>query len=478
MRSIKHPVLTSGLLAAVFALGFPSSAVGAVGAGGVSASGLTLTVAPFSVGGLRYEGGSLDAVPHKEQFVVLNLKTRTLHALPRAIGDGEVVLARVSVADGAVAKVESREPVLPGTRIPRALEKIAQGKPLVVSCFGSSLVAGGRSPNGWQRLLFDPAHPQKRFHVGTVGADGGSNITNNSYGVGGTNARYTVSLLGEATLNETRFKTTAYDCDLAIVALLPNGGEDRDATFEGVVRMFRSRGIEVLLLTDNSNAGKGVSTGLWGGGNFVRKMADRYGCAVADTAAYMLEGELKGEKVFADSIHSAEAGHRKWAVAIAGVLSPGVELKAAPVAYVAMPTLQDVALVPAKIATDFAPVRIGGTEIAGGSSNPPGAIYGAGTPARLSLKPGDSVDVGREGLMAADLIFSATSGFAVEVREADGSAVIKRIDYKAPAKVAARPQTRSVIAASELKGSEGKPYRVTVTGGELQLYAVVYHLRE
>jgi hypothetical protein len=437
---------------------------------GITADGLTVRVPGIAFEGGSFPGGTVDVAPADgTQHLVLNLKTRTLHTLARRIGDGEIELALLTVKNGAVTRIEPISSALPATRIPHTVGKLAKGEPLKIYCFGSSLVENGAGSEGWQRRLFNPAYPDASLRVG-------SNLKVVNHGVGGTTARYTVALFGTALQDGKQHATSAFDCDLAIVALLPNGGEDRDAVYEGVIRMLRSRGIEVLLLTDNSLAGQGISTGLWGGGSLVRKLADRYGCAVADTAAYMLEAEQRGEKVFADSIHQAPLGHQEWARSIAAVLSPGIPLLASPIVEFPVDPLPAArGKVPGSVELDLSPKQTGGT-IQRSASNLPARVYGVSNAIVTHLGVGATLAIDRPDMIAADLIFDASSAFIVEVRSADGSNLLKTIAYNAPAGVGPRPQTRPVFPASEMPAGTDRRYRIVVTEGVLGLYAAAYHL--
>lgn len=441
----------------------------------VESDGLKLSVAPFDVGGVRFDGGDLLAFPDIDQSLVLNLHTNTLHLLRRSIGDESLLIANISTNDEVVDEIKLAEPKLPSTRIPNTLESIKNGTPIRVHCFGSSLVAAGRASYGWEQILFSEKYAGDRYSV--LNAKAPDAIESKNYGVGGTNSRYSIALFGEGLKGGESYATSAYDCDLAIVALLPNGGVDRLSVFEGVVRELRVRGIEVLLLTDNSFADQGIASGLWGDGGFVKQLADTYGCGIADTAAYMLEGQMLGEKVYADSIHSAELGHRRWALAASGALQSleGLEVDAFSV-DTSLPTIKSVLEVPQRILVDFRPKGQGGKwqEPAGG--NGVARAYGMDPPGSLIMEAGDSILLDQNDYIAADLIFAADSGFVAEVVSLTSGEKLRMVDYKAPNGVGPRPQVRDVIAASKHeKPTMAEQYEVKVTSGKLRLYGLSYH---
>jgi len=106
-----------------------------------------------------------------------------------------------------------------------------------------------------------------------------TNVLWDSYAVGGANVRYMSSLAAYsinptttgvgntstlaygqipsqfalAPSNKPQLLSRAYDYDLVILGLYPNGGTDKLAFYEAVVKNFRARDVEVLLVTDNSD---------------------------------------------------------------------------------------------------------------------------------------------------------------------------------------------------------------------------------
>lgn len=509
-RLVTSPIVSSALLCCLPLAGFaaagaqpvpmpasasvpvPASSViaPALSAQQVAHAGLLLTVPPFELGGLAFEGGTVRTLPSRKQYLVANLHTRKLHVLPRAIGQGEMVLGHLRTTENEITDLEILpQPELPQTHIPQTLEKLRRGEPIRVRNFGSSLVDLGNRTNGWQELVYQRSNPEQAFYVGS-GTEG--HITSISHGLGGSNARYSAALMGTAVYDGKQLSSAAFDCDLAVVALIPNGGEDRMEVFEAVVRQLRARGIEVLLLTDNSNAGLGERSGLWASGDIVARLAERYGCALADTAAYVLEADVNGEKPFADAIHQTPLGHRRWAEAIAGVLSPvpprqlaGSETSAQPAPESAPGSPSTSALpqtvlaaerVPAAFSVDLLPAHTGGTLHRNQSGNQVAAIYGA-PQTRLDLSAGDSVEVSGKNLLAVDAIYhDSPPGFTGELRDAArnliGTVVLERKTGGSNRARALRLLAPEAVAALD---AADQPLRLTVTDGTLRLYALSYH---
>lgn len=442
----------------------------------ISSSGLRLIVSGFECGDLAFPGGTIKALPSREQYLVLNLRTLKLHTLLRAIGDGDLVLAQLTTDETNVTCISPVELVLPETRIPEFFEKREAGEPITVACFGTSLTENGNGTDGWLKLLFGKPSDEERERVFVEG-----DIVWKNHAVGGANARYTITLLGAAWYDGEELESPSLDCDLAIVGLLPNGGSNRLAVFESVVRKLYDSGTEILLVTDNAHAKDGEKDVLWTDGLFVRELADRYNCALADTAAYMLEAKLRGEDVYQDSIHQNGVGHYQWANSVASVLAPEATIAPANVLTKAgCSTLQPSVLVPEFVEVDFTPVREGGREERDVPQNRLAVFHGLSDGLRIDMGVGDLLEVYRLQMTDADIIFDASSSFSVEVRKAGDGAIVKRIRYRAPKgnpAWAVRPQTRSVFVSNKSGVSPDEGYELVVTSGTLRLYGVSYFVK-
>ncbi len=275
------------------------------------------------------------------------------------------------------------------------------------------------------------------------------------------------------------------------MAQLPNGGADRLAVFEAIVRRLRTNGTEVLLLTDNAEAQSGKQDALWTDGEFVRQLADRYGCALADTAALMLEATQRGQTVYSDRIHQNANGHRQWAEAIAAVLAPDITLPATsaiaaadisdPAHINTLPTLQPAQLLPRRVELDFSPKRKGGIPVNTPVPQNRLAVYwGINDGVRTDFSAGDTLILSHPRMCATDIVFDASSGFTLEIRETGkpGAPPIRQLTYEAPAGSPAwsvRPQVRTLFAASQLLTPANRSYELTVIRGTLRLYAAQYY---
>lgn len=452
----------------------------------ITSHGLELIVPPGEVDGVKWAGGRIAVSPERTQTLVVNLKTRDLHVLSRCLGDGEIALATITSSKDEISRLEQIVPQLPATRIPLALQKLSKGDSLRVSTLGTSLIENGRIPQGWMLQLFDNKKPVSRFYVGLDSDEktASSNVAVKNYALGGSNSRYTAAVLGTAIVGNqgSPLPSPAFACDLAVVGLLPNDGIDRLEVFESVVRQLRSRGIEVLLLTDNAFAKAGEADPLWKDGEFVKEMADRYGCALADTAAYMREGELKGLGVYKDRIHHAPSGEDCWAEAIAGVLSPGVSLREAPGMEKSVAEAQGAPIsaplkVPAGVLVDFLPNNSGGEFVSGAPDNRLAKIFRSEKQGFLKLSVGNSLEMNHQDMMAADLIVDGSSGFVAEVKEAATGQIVKTITYAPKVGTGPRALVRTVFSATELSSAQNLPYSIVVVDGAMQLYGLSYHLR-
>jgi hypothetical protein len=449
-----------------------------------TANGLELAVSAGSSESVHWPAATVKALPGRPQTLVLNLKTRTLHTLTRTIGDGEIPLAKLEASDTAIIHVENLAPRLPATRIPKSLGKLARGEPLKVAALGTSLVAAGWADEGWLRLLFGMGTPETRYLVGKTNSQGTGMVALSRYALGGSNSHYTFGLLGDALAGEgkPRLQSPIYDNDLIIVGLLPNDGVDRLALFEGVVRKLRARGIEVLLVTDEAFARKGEANQLWRDGYFIRTMADRYGCALADTAAYMREAELRGETVYKDAIHANQAGYRLWAQAIGSVLSPGFDPSSAfglaeSVEAAGGTTLQDAELVPDGAVVDFMPRNSGGVLVTAVPDNRFLKVFNAPNGGVWKIGEGASIALDDHAFMALDLLIDSSSEFTGELRDKEGHK-IKELTHSAGRGAGLRATVLTALSASALKDADEAPTSLVVTSGELRLYGVIYQTRK
>lgn len=294
----------------------------------ITVNELTVTVAPFETGAFSFAGGALAIVPNGTWFVGVDLYRNTLIALPRLGHRGWVPVARVVAGDSGITSVEQIAPVLPATRIPRTLEKIRNAQPVNVVVMGSSLAEGGGTTT-WSGMLFNASSSLSAYKVPHMG-------TFQNIGLGGSPNQYMLAQLGYA-LPDGR-SSLFNNVDLVALTCLANGGEYRLSNIEPLVRQLRTRGVEVVLLTDNpqnpSNAYASMQTSaLYSDGTEPIRVADLYGIELADTAAYVFEQHLRyGSGIYSDAIHMRGAepagpsvaqpscGHEVYARAVRSVI--------------------------------------------------------------------------------------------------------------------------------------------------------------
>jgi hypothetical protein len=321
---------------------------GAAGALHTRRDSLTVAVRAFEVDGWTYPGGSGTVLPNGTWFVGVDLYSRQVRCLPRNLHRGWVPLAKVVTDDAGVSAVTPLVPQVPATRLPRFTTKVLTGKAVRVVVLGSSLASGGQTTD-WPGMLFNLASSVNDYRIPAAG------ITADYAGVGGSPNAYQLAQVGLAgrhgsaeitdagyvTRSANRFRAARFkDVDLVVLCCLANGGEQRLEIIETIVRKLRALGVEVLLTTDNAqgtttdNAAL-ANTALYVDGPTVRRIADRYGCELADTAAYVAEAHIRagGTGIYSDSIHMTggapagksaalpSSGHEAWARAVRSPLT-------------------------------------------------------------------------------------------------------------------------------------------------------------
>lgn len=321
---------------------------GAVYSGITAAGGLTVNAAAFDLGGLSYAGGSLTLIPNGTWFVGVDLFSKVLIALPRLGHRGWVPLARVTTGPTVITKIQPIVPELPTTRIPRTIKKILEGKAISVVVMGSSLTQGGNTTD-WPGMLFNASSSLLNYRVpGTITAQyrgvGGSP---NQYqvaqlGFGSSHSSYGYAAAGFPRTNHPKAPPNGRSAmfsgvDLVVIGCLANGGEYRLENIEILARRLRAQGIEVIFVTDNpqgpsSSYSTMNNSALYVDGPEVMRVADIYGCEVADTAAYVFEGYLRhGTSMYGDTIHMSNGspagrtavpscGHELWARAVRSII--------------------------------------------------------------------------------------------------------------------------------------------------------------
>jgi hypothetical protein len=318
--------------------------------GSLTAEGLTVGVAAFSLDGFDFPGGSVTLPSYGIWHIGVELSSKQVRCLPRLGHTGWIVLGRVVASTTEITQVSNIRPVMPPCRIPRTMAKLRAGQQIKALAFGSSLVAGSGA-NHWGGMVLQ----------GTAGSTSkyllpGNPIFNN-FGLGGAPNMYSFAQLGRsgvfagslgfddgvwpqdiaALLSPVGRSGQVLEHDLIVIGMLANGGDYRIETLEPILRILKKSGCEVVVLTDNAqnpstDFNTAMNAGLYADGPALMHLAEHYGFEVADTAAYVMEAHIRagGVGIYSDSIHMAQAapngpiglpssGHEAWARALRSV---------------------------------------------------------------------------------------------------------------------------------------------------------------
>lgn len=235
-------------------------------------------------------------------FIAADLFDGRLHVLSRRLHAGAVYYARVVADTNGPTQVEVLPAEFPLTAIPKTKAIIANHRPLKVALIGDSLTLGGGVPDIhdlWYFLLLDKTGTANPWSL----LPEVSPLRYNNFGVGG--------ILNEYALVATRADSPVLNSgyDVAIVGFGANSGLGDAALVEAMVHALRVAGVEVILQTGEQRM-DGFATPFLADEEALAGIADRQGCAVADTYAYMLE--VPGT-YSADKVHPSVLGQHVWA---------------------------------------------------------------------------------------------------------------------------------------------------------------------
>jgi hypothetical protein len=328
-----------------------------------SFAGLIITIGTFSIidasgVSVSVSGSSITAKVSSTQYLVVDLASKAFKLLDRTHHDGCMVIAKVVSGSSSITtfdRLYSAE--LPTTALGRTHKRMATALTsgqITVAVIGDSLLTPSGSGTKWDALLFDTAQVAVGYNVTNA-----VNFTVTNYAVGGTTSEYGMCVVGEGSYPGTgaynntalayaraegtrRFSPPKIEVgrsplltnppDLVILGFGANGGTYDYSLTEFIVKACREAGSEVIIVTQNNRTDN--ATFLLSKGDIIKKIALEYGCAVADTWEYVLEKDRAGFTTHADVIHMAADGHKAWAEAIKGVLSPAFIMKSS-----ATPTL-------------------------------------------------------------------------------------------------------------------------------------------
>lgn len=319
-----------------------------------SFKGLTVTVAPFTVSGFDYAGGSITLPTAGTWYVGVELSSRVLRVLPRLGHRGWIPVGKFTCNATKVTTALQILPALPPTRIPRTLAKVIGGSAINVVVMGSSLTQSSGDNATWPGMVFGAGATDKyKLPV---------SVTAQYTGVGGSPNQYQLAQVGFASRNSAYgFPDSGFSyalvgdkpapngrsslfagVDLVVIGCLANGGDYRLQCIEPLVRQLVKLGVEVILVTDNTQGPSTSYAAMVGSALYIDapevfRVADLYGVEVADTAAYVFEAHLRagGVGIYGDSIHMASGvpsgpsavlpanGHEAWARAVRSMFSIG-----------------------------------------------------------------------------------------------------------------------------------------------------------
>lgn len=294
------------------------------GDGNVAADGMTCEVSAFRLGNWSFAGGSITIPSNGVWFVGVEFWSNQLRVLPRLGHRGWIPVARVLAMGGAIASVERIEPVMPECRIPRTMAKILAGQPIHIVYQGSSLVEGTSGSTWTGHLTIGTADHYRLPGTPTsnnIARGGAPNMLGLAHagrplgmqlGGGFDEAGYPLEMAGIKAAPTGRSAALAA-ADVVFVECLANGGDYRLSMIEPHVRNLRKMGLEVVLVTSNPQIANSAvadyntltTSALYIDGPTVQAVAEKYGCELADTAAYVVEAQIRagGVGIFADTIH-------------------------------------------------------------------------------------------------------------------------------------------------------------------------------
>lgn len=430
----------------------------------LAGTGLNVEVAAFKVTmadgeALSYAGATV-AVPASGTFYIgFDLYSGVVRALRYKANTGTVWLGKVTTSGAAVtAVVPEASIVVPPTSIPLTRAKIARPYQSVkIGLLGTSLVEGAGSGTYWHSLCFDNAYVADGFLV-ELGNSATVTVTNSA--AGGTTAHHSLMQLGRsvysavgaygstqitygpkygarqaATPEASYAESPLFGMDLVIIGACANGGTYDLSYLENAVRLLRSRGVEVIILTENYRSDNAAF--LESNIPLLAQLAAAYGCELADTWSYMRATQDGGTTVLADVIHQNAAGHIAYAAAVRSVLNG----QAQAAAVVRMPETRFMTPAQTLIAKkslsradiQFTPYSTTGALVSSpvttAEKNPAIAFGGklAGSTAVIELGVGEIAYFGHGFAHAVDIIVELNSAFTVEVSTQDTSSVLATV---------------------------------------------------
>lgn len=327
----------------------------------VVASGRLLTSNWFMYNSRLYAGSS-GYVPSNstDMFIGIDMHTGTLRVLPKNYSDGVVWLGKVSANSSSVTSlVLDKNPWARPCALPVTQAKLRSGEPLHVYAMGDSISSQLANAEGilWPDLLWG-SYPAQGVRMTSDSGVSAVNTYVSVVAVPGSTAELGVAQLAsyrepvknivfsgqslslgveQTVLGNSRISASSiYDADLVTISYGMNGGKQRLLQLEKMIRMLRLNStVEILITT--SNFSQADYTRLEEECDLLRKLADVYGVALADTWSYVYQAHLNrldGDVSYdifpeTDNIHPTWQGQREWAKAIRSCL-PNFDLECRP----------------------------------------------------------------------------------------------------------------------------------------------------
>lgn len=483
-------------------------------------SGLTATFGPGRArvknGFFDFPGGSVTVPGAGTWHVMVDIQDKSLHCLYRSIHRGGIHIATITAGASGITKVDQpAEFVIPRTRLPRFKAKLRTNAYIRVACFGDSLTEGAGGTPRWTDLLFYSTGIGTKWEIPRLKTNADVEL----WAVGGQTAHFGLAQIGKGVtcnsaqgmnqmitygaayqnrniatpvkLRESKILTGNYD--LVFVEYGANGGTNSLAHVENVVRAVRDTGAEVIIVTSNERFDQ--PTSLEADGYEMARIADAYGCELADTHAYVRERRATGVNVhysytgFQDIIHMSTEGHECWASALRSIINDVDQESDAPTfdpsfARIIVPDVSGVKKFPNSCEVMFDPSWTDGTrEVAGttgsGSKNPSINFGGRGSSNYITrLNPGQSAVFGTAHGHAFDLLYEQVNVFTGEVWVTGSSGWGKfgniNSAYNGIQKVALMeciPQS----AFGSTTGYANKAVKVICVTGKMDVVGAVFH---
>ena len=442
-------------------------------------------------------------------YIGYDLLDNSVHYLRRNFQDGMIWVAKVTTGGTTVTDIEQISPVLPKNKIPVFYERLNNGlKDINVALIGDSLiedVAG--TGTGWTNKLFDIAAVSFGFNVPNV-----ARVTEDNYSSGGETSRYGVLWSAKSTKgNAGTFKNDAlsYDnvlqqdifdisdfdvlkdspiftnqYDLVIVGFGANGGTYRWAYYEVLIKELRSRGIEVIICSENFRSDN--ASFLYDQGNIMKAISDEYGCAFADTWVFVQESQDEGNTVLADTIHLTEQGKNAYANSFRTIIND-IRLDIGNVLVSDFRSIKEQSDTdlsrnfPNSTEFDCTPKNSTGTLIASSVSDfkNPSVQYGNKPSATsiIELQVGEEAKFAHSYASSLDVVVDGSSAFDLDILS-QGGAVIGSVSMTASANIV---KVKEGVLLSDYLNVTGnlmlnRGSQIKCTSGTVKLYGVLWHV--